>query len=567
MSLPPLPPQSNLINIKAPLSVIPPAGTVGQETPSNKTIKVPIESLQTLIHQLKITTPTLLTAKVEASGKVPQDLLSKLPTYNTQVTIDRSTQLHSATSQVTTQSTLWSKIRVASTLNLLITYPSPAHHKNTPSNNPLLNTGSTLSILVSPNSTIKIVPDQAQPTSTALTNAAYTRTSNTQAATRNILSALSQLTDTLQSQQKVTTSEPVSHLLNKLQTLSNNLTSLSPAIGQQLVPRKLLNTLMQPAHTNPLRLTPLAPQAPSPPNNDLNNTFNNAPSNTHHANIHTSKASTVFSPQPTASFASSATPLSPAPTPAFIEQLTAHISQHSTAHQGKTIQWLQQGLALSQQLLIPERGTPLAVSHTDLLTTLLGSLPSAKRSAMHDMKESRHTLARWLTQELTQHITRTASGHIHNHAHNLERSNEWQQHIDIPLRWGDEFGNAQVRIEQKEGQHNKNIHKATAEPTNTQWEIAIDFELPQDTLKPQTLSAHLKLQCLKLPQSEQQQTDLSVAFWSQAPALNRTIEARLSQFKQQLSDIGLNITQLSCHTGAPPLKSSRLQHSIIDIKT
>ncbi len=603
MSLPPLLPQSNLMQTITPLGVAAsPASTVKEGTQPEKNAKAPIESLQTLIRQLKITAPTTLTAKVEASGTVPQDLLSKLPA-NPKLT-SLLTRPQGADPQATTPSTLWSTLRVARTLNILITHPNLAQHKGAQPNNPLTNPGSTLSVIVSPDGTMKIMPNQAQPASTAyninsasanasasrsptrvapnsalninitssnasnnaynnaagatLSNTTTMHTSNTQTPMRNILSALSQLTHTLQSQQTLVATEPVSHLLNKLHTLNDSLKSLSPAIGQQLVPSKLLSTLMQPAHTNPLHIALSQLQAP--------NTSSNAQSA--HINA-TNVNSAVIRPATVRPTTASA--LAP-PTALLTDQLATQISQHSTAHKGESIQWLQQSLTLSQQLLIPEQRTPNTLSNTDLFSALLGSLPSAKRSAIQDIKESRHTIARWLTQELTQHIARTANGHIHNHAQNLERPNEWQQHIEIPLRWGDEFGSAQVRIEQKEAQHNKNTQNKAAASTDTQWEIAIDFELPQTpknhegipqhTLKPQTLSVHLKLQPLK-----RQQSDLSVTFWSQTPALNQTIETRLSQLKQQLVDVGLNITQLSCHAGAPPIKPSTLQQSIIDIKT
>ena len=159
-----------------------------------------------------------------------------------------------------------------------------------------------------------------------------------------------------------------------------------------------------------------------------------------------------------------------------------------------------------------------------------------------------------------------ASTQIQSHTHNLERPNEWSQQIDIPLRWGDEFGNVQLRIEQKKDETNNAENERKPPQKDNAWEIAMDFELPQYTnasqapqapQAPQTMTAHLKLQ----------QSSLSVEFWSQDKMLNQTIESGLSTLAKQLQDSGLNITRMLCHQGIAPTKTKTLQQTIIDIKT
>ena len=214
---------------------------------------------------------------------------------------------------------------------------------------------------------------------------------------------------------------------------------------------------------------------------------------------------------------------------------------------------LQQTAGITQQL------TQGANTTANILATLLKGLPSST-SSHEQVQESRAAIAQWLNQELNGQLTRLARQQVANASHFIERNDAFQHQQEIPLKLGDEFTTAQLRIEEKqEPEHKGHTSKAGKEITK-RWAVFLTFEIPpspHQQLSKSELSVEMALA----------QEAISIEFWCSDPALQKEVQAKTADLKEDLTASGITVDSLAIHNGQAPNKRTAVSQTRIDLKT
>lgn len=124
--------------------------------------------------------------------------------------------------------------------------------------------------------------------------------------------------------------------------------------------------------------------------------------------------------------------------------------------------------------------------------------------------------------------------------------NSW--HVEIPVLMQGQFRPVQLQIDEERAPEQPEDSKQSH-----QWKVTLGFDF--EGLG--EFYATLKI-------IEQR---VSTTFWSERPQTLQRIQKELDRLKGALKSIGLEVNQLDCRKGTPPLKQTRLDQQLVDIKT
>ena len=98
-------------------------------------------------------------------------------------------------------------------------------------------------------------------------------------------------------------------------------------------------------------------------------------------------------------------------------------------------------------------------------------------------------------------------------------------------------------------------HEASAEQDRKarQWNITLGFDF-------QTLGEFYAT--LRIADNT-----VSTTFWSERPQTLQLIRKEIEVLEGSLQQLGLEVKQIDCRKGTPPLKASRLDQQLVDIET
>ncbi len=127
--------------------------------------------------------------------------------------------------------------------------------------------------------------------------------------------------------------------------------------------------------------------------------------------------------------------------------------------------------------------------------------------------------------------------------------NSWQ--VELPVRHAD--GNVQVfqfRIDEEErhgGDGENNEEKIR------QWKVTLAFDLAP--LGPMYAQIRLWDQ------------HVATRFWAEKTATLQAVRSELDTLKQKLGNLGLQVEELDCMEGAPPVRKTMLSQQLVDVRT
>lgn len=115
--------------------------------------------------------------------------------------------------------------------------------------------------------------------------------------------------------------------------------------------------------------------------------------------------------------------------------------------------------------------------------------------------------------------------------------NTWQ--LEIPMRYLDGLIPLQVRVqsEAREGEEEETDAEGRPRPKRKLWRLELAFDL--DPLGPLQVQVELL------------ENQLTSQLWAENPRTAALIEQQLGYLRQRLSDAGLEVGELNCHTGKP----------------
>ena len=125
-------------------------------------------------------------------------------------------------------------------------------------------------------------------------------------------------------------------------------------------------------------------------------------------------------------------------------------------------------------------------------------------------------------------------------------SQSWN--LEIPVYAEGQFRPIKLQIEEEHGAQSKNPSKK-----ERKWTITLGFDIE----KLGKFYATLRVV----------NTSISTTFWSETAETLKKIQGELNYLKKTLSSKGLKVEQLECRLGAPPLRKTRLDQQLLDIKT
>ncbi|GEM_PF-6296388 len=125
-------------------------------------------------------------------------------------------------------------------------------------------------------------------------------------------------------------------------------------------------------------------------------------------------------------------------------------------------------------------------------------------------------------------------------------SQSWN--LEIPVYAEGQFRPIQLQIEEERSTQSQNPSKK-----ERKWTITLGFDIE----KLGKFYATLRVV----------NASISTTFWSERAETLKKIQGELNYLKKTLSSKGLKVEQLECRHGAPPLRKTRLDQQLLDIKT
>lgn len=121
--------------------------------------------------------------------------------------------------------------------------------------------------------------------------------------------------------------------------------------------------------------------------------------------------------------------------------------------------------------------------------------------------------------------------------------------LEVPMRLGQEVQPLLLRIEPEPEKDETGKRSGKIR----QWQVQLSFDLPDAG----TLHAQVTVRDQKV----------ATRLWAEQEQTANTIRARLNDLQQRLEKEGIEVTQLECHTGAPPRPMTDIHYSLVDITT
>lgn len=120
--------------------------------------------------------------------------------------------------------------------------------------------------------------------------------------------------------------------------------------------------------------------------------------------------------------------------------------------------------------------------------------------------------------------------------------------LEIPVYSHGEYRPIQLQLEEYEGQGDSNSTDSAR-----QWKITLGFDLAS------LGEFYATLRVLG--------NSVSTTFWSESDSTLHFLDRELEVLTASLNELGLDVTQIQCQKGTPPLTKSRLDQQLVDIKT
>ena len=124
--------------------------------------------------------------------------------------------------------------------------------------------------------------------------------------------------------------------------------------------------------------------------------------------------------------------------------------------------------------------------------------------------------------------------------------NSW--HAEIPVFHDGQFRPIQIQIDEERGRDQSGDSRH-----GRQWKITLGFDFEELGEFFATLNIV--------------EGSISTTFWSEHPQTLERISNELEILQNSLTSKGLQVTQLDCRRGKPPLRETRLEQQLVDIKT
>lgn len=124
--------------------------------------------------------------------------------------------------------------------------------------------------------------------------------------------------------------------------------------------------------------------------------------------------------------------------------------------------------------------------------------------------------------------------------------NSW--HAEIPVFHDGQFRPIQIQIDEERGKDQTGEGRQ-----GRQWKITLGFDFEELGEFFATLNIV--------------EGSISTTFWSEHPQTLERISNELEILQNSLTSKGLQVTQLECRRGKPPLRETRLEQQLVDIKT
>lgn len=216
---------------------------------------------------------------------------------------------------------------------------------------------------------------------------------------------------------------------------------------------------------------------------------------------------------------------------------------------------------LERELVASSAAALAPVSETGKLN-LAGALPQLlafmmqKQPAELNQKQLRAQLVMLMHQYTLGSLAKIQLQQIHTLSHQLTQTDQpqptqsWQ--MEIPVRQGQDVHPLTIQLEQKWVEDSEESTEKEAKRVR-QWNVMLGFDLPA------VGKFYAQLALLN--------ERLSVKFWAEQEKTLQQAQARLDTFKAQLEKEGIQIAQLQCVPGLPPIPKMSVNYSLVDIKT
>ena len=205
------------------------------------------------------------------------------------------------------------------------------------------------------------------------------------------------------------------------------------------------------------------------------------------------------------------------------------------------------GIALRARPALQLANVPLDANLANLLMA-----PQASRAADKVAVQEKFDLAMsTVLRQLAATIARVQANQFTSLASQAGPDASAQQswHIEIPVFSEGQFRTLQLIIEREP------YHETSAEQDRKarQWNITLGFDF-------QTLGEFYAT--LRIADNT-----VSTTFWSERPQTLQLIRKEIEVLEGSLQQLGLEVKQIDCRKGTPPLKASRLDQQLVDIET
>ncbi|UZJ45392.1 flagellar hook-length control protein FliK [Marinimicrobium sp. C6131] len=121
--------------------------------------------------------------------------------------------------------------------------------------------------------------------------------------------------------------------------------------------------------------------------------------------------------------------------------------------------------------------------------------------------------------------------------------------LEVPMRLGQDVQPLLLRIEPEPEKDETGRRTGKIR----QWQVQLSFDLPDAG----TLYAQVTVRDQKV----------ATRLWAEREPTANAIRSRLTELRQRLEKEGIEVTQLECHTGAPPRPMTDIRYSLVDITT
>lgn len=187
-----------------------------------------------------------------------------------------------------------------------------------------------------------------------------------------------------------------------------------------------------------------------------------------------------------------------------------------------------------------------------LLKQFLGQTKDKQNTAAQQSKGE-------LLQQMQQQVTTSLSKILFQQLQSLQRSQpqgetaptqHWQ--LDIPIRYGHEVQNMNLRMDEE---WMNDYQQASAQSSGKvrQWLVKLAFDFPDAG----SLHAHLVII----------EETVSASLWAENPATLAKTQGMLTMLKKRLEKDGVTVNKIECFAGKPVEEQTRLDYSLVDIRT